>query len=100
MHKDEVSYLFKALSDPSRVKIVKILYNNDELCAHTLLSAVDCGQSTLSHHMAILTESGIISSRKDGQKVQYSVNCELIDKLMDFVKTPCNCTEIKDDECL
>ena len=41
MHKQEASVLFKALSEPSRVKIVKVLYHNKEFCVNELLNKVD-----------------------------------------------------------
>lgn len=93
MHKKEASYLFKALSDESRVKIVKKLYHNEELCACKILEFVDCLQPTLSHHLSILVDSGLLYSRKDGKWTYYKANKEMIDELMAFIKTPCKCEE-------
>lgn len=91
MHKAEASNLFKALGDETRVKIVKILYHTDEICACKFLDMVDCGQSTLSHHLSILSKCGLLSQRKEGKKILYSCNKDLVDQLMDFIKTKCNC---------
>ena len=91
MHKEEASKLFKVLSDESRVKIVKVLYHRDELCACKLLEVVNCCQSTLSHHMSVLTESNLVIPRKDGKWVHYRCNKELVDQLMSFIQTPCGC---------
>lgn len=92
MHKEEVSKLFKVLSDESRLKIVKTLYHNEELYACKLLDVVDRVQSTLSHHMSILVESGLVNARKESKWIHYSINKELVDELMGFIATPCKCT--------
>ena len=93
MHKQEASYLFKALSDETRVKIVKKLYHNDELCACKILEFVDCSQPTLSHHLSLLVSSGLINSRKEGKWTYYKANKEKIDELMAFISTPCCCNK-------
>lgn len=95
MNKEEAGKLFKALGDKSRLKIVKILYHNDEICACKLLEAVNCNQSTLSHHMRVLVDSNLLYARKEGKWVRYSCNKQLVDSLMNFIKTTCPCTEVK-----
>lgn len=95
MHKSEAALLFKALSDESRVKICKMLYHNDSLCACNLLEMVDCKQATLSHHMKVLTECGLVDSNKDGKWMHYSLNKTLLNELMSFISEPCKCTKKK-----
>ena len=72
MHKTEAAELFKVLSDESRLKICKMLYHNDSLCACDLLEMVECKQATLSHHMKVLTDSGLVNSTKDGKWMHYT----------------------------
>ena len=91
MHKQEASVLFKALGDETRVKIVKVLYHNQEICACKFLDMVDCAQSTLSHHLSILVEVGLLTHRKEGKKMLYSCNKQLVDELMTFIPTRCKC---------
>jgi ArsR family transcriptional regulator, arsenate/arsenite/antimonite-responsive transcriptional repressor len=93
MHKKEASRLFKALSDESRLRIVKILYDKGTMCACKLLEIVDCGQPTLSHHMSVLVQSGLVVAVKDGKWIHYTCNKELVDLLMGFFSTPCACVE-------
>ena len=50
------------------------LLQNGEKCACELLIRVSVGQSTLSHHMKILVDSGIVNSRKEGKWMYYSIN--------------------------
>jgi ArsR family transcriptional regulator len=57
----------------------------DELCACKILEAFSITQPTLSYHMKILTESGLVNARKDGAWMRYSLNKEGYDSLKDFL---------------
>jgi len=63
-----------AFSDVSRLRILELL-RGGEKCATVLQEKINTGQSTLSHHMKILTESGIVTARKEGKWTYYSI-CE------------------------
>lgn len=76
--------LCKALSDETRVKIVHIL-SCGERCACDLQEYFDITQPTLSHHLATLTEAGIIAARADGKWVHYRLNSESGDFLHKFM---------------
>ncbi|NME83606.1 metalloregulator ArsR/SmtB family transcription factor [Clostridium sp. SM-530-WT-3G] len=67
--------VFKAFDDEKRLKILEML-RGGEKCACILLEKMDISQSTLSHHMKILCESGIVSGRKEGKWTYYSINEE------------------------
>ena len=75
MENDEkkVSTIFKALCDENRVRILALL-KGGEKCACKLLEALDIVQPTLSHHMKILCDSGIVQGRKEGKWVHYSID--------------------------
>lgn len=64
--------VFKALCDGNRLHIISLLQSGEK-CACVLLEKVNVVQSTLSHHMKILCESGIVKSRKDGKWTHYSL---------------------------
>lgn len=72
--------VFKALSDENRLRILDIL-KTGEKCACVLLNKLDIQQSTLSHHMKILCDSGIVIGRKDGKWMHYSINKDCIQNL-------------------
>lgn len=91
MNKTEASNMFKALGDEKRLKIVKKLYNGGEMCACELLELFSCAQSTLSHHLDILVKAKLIIVREAGKWCHYSANKEVIDELLNFIVTPCNC---------
>ena len=67
------SKVFMALSDVSRLKILELL-REGEKSATVLQEKINAGQSTLSHHMKILTESGIVTARKDGKWTYYFIS--------------------------
>ena len=75
MTEREIAKICKALGDENRVKIIQLL-TKGELCACKLLEEFNIGQSTLSHHMKILTDCDLVSFRKDGKWVYYSINCQ------------------------
>lgn len=65
--------VFKAFCDESRLRIIEQLQHS-EMCACNLLEELPISQSTLSHHMKILIESGVVNSRKDGKWVYYALS--------------------------
>ena len=65
--------IFKAFCDEKRLNILKLLQSGEK-CACSLLEELDIGQSTLSHHMRILCDSGVVTSRKEGKWSYYSIN--------------------------
>ncbi len=67
--------MFKALCDENRIRILKLLQNGEK-CACVLLDDLHITQPTLSHHMKILCDSGIVVSRKEGKWMHYSISPE------------------------
>lgn len=65
--------VFKAFCDEKRLQILKLLQSGEK-CACSLLDELYIGQSTLSHHMRILCDSGIVVARKEGKWSYYSIN--------------------------
>jgi len=77
--------LFKALSDQNRVMIVDML-SCGELCACKILEKFNITQPTLSHHMRILCDSGLVNGRKDGKWMHYSLNAEVASNFRAFLE--------------
>ena len=96
----EFSDIFKALSDETRLCIVDML-SCTEMSACDILTNFTLSQSTLSYHMKILIEAGIVKARREGLWTKYSVNDDTFAKIMDFlpalykVKNECLCKQIK-----
>lgn len=73
----------KALGDENRLHIVQMLTSGEQ-CACKLLEALHISQPTLSHHMSILTGSGLVSVRKEGKWSHYSLRLETIQAFKTF----------------
>ena len=82
-YKEEVK-LIKALADENRLAILKML-QHEEKCACVILEELDITQPTLSHHMKILCDSGIVDSCKDGKWMHYSISFEGSQKLRKLI---------------
>lgn len=64
----------KALADPTRLHVMQLLAQHEELCACKLLPHLGIGQPTLSHHMRLLCEEGLVIPRKDGRWMHYRLS--------------------------
>ncbi len=76
--------VFKAFCDENRLYILTLL-ESGEKCACKLLEALHIGQSTLSHHMKILCDSGVVNGRKEGKWVHYSLNPQGVNKAKELL---------------
>jgi ArsR family transcriptional regulator len=65
---------FAALADPVRLRIVSMLGQATEVCACDFVEPLERSQPTISHHLKVLTEAGIISGEKRGRWVWYSLD--------------------------
>jgi len=65
--------VMKALSEPNRVRILKLLWSR-ELCVCELQELLGLAQSTVSKHMRLLEDAGLITGRRDGAWVIYAIN--------------------------
>ncbi|MBO0576290.1 ArsR family transcriptional regulator [Clostridium botulinum] len=80
---DDNAKIIKALSDSSRLKIIDML-SCGEKCACDILEHFDFTQPTLSHHMKVLIDCGLVESRKEGLWSYYSLNITNCNKLILF----------------
>src|SRR2546429_2391238 len=69
--REELAARFKALADPTRVAIVNRLAAADEVCVCDLNSAFPLSQPTISHHLKILREAGLVESSRRGTWAYY-----------------------------
>lgn len=86
MQEMDVALICKALGDSNRLKIVKML-SDGEKCGCKLLEAFQITQPTLSHHMKILCECGLVDVRKEGKWSYYSLNCETLSQFKEFISS-------------
>ena len=81
---EEATLVFRALADETRMEILSIL-EEGELYALELLQRVKVVQSTLSHHMKVLTESGLVCCRKDNKRSYYSICKKKMEEAAEFL---------------
>lgn len=74
--------MLKALADPNRLRIVKRISRQDDVCALELLDDLKITQPTLSHHMKTLVECGLVESRKAGRWRRYSLRSSNADAFL------------------
>lgn len=77
--------LIKALADENRLSILELLQDGEK-CGCVLLEELHITQPTLSHHMKILCDAGIVDSCKDGKWMHYSLSLEGSKQLFDLVQ--------------
>lgn len=91
MIKEEVAVICKAMSDANRLRIIEML-TRGERCGCELLEELQVTQPTLSHHMKVLSDCGLISSYKDGKWHHYSINCEKFKEFKNYLAAiTCSC---------
>ncbi|SFD24291.1 ArsR/SmtB family transcription factor [Clostridium uliginosum] len=96
------SKIFKALGDPNRLKIIDLL-SCGEKCACDILENFEFTQPTLSHHMKVLMDCGLVECRKEGTWNHYKLNTLNSNKLVLFLMNVVTETEdciCKEKECI
>ena len=73
MTREEIAAICKAMSDINRLRIIEMLIQGEK-CGCNLLDELQVTQPTLSHHMKVLSDCGLVISRKDGKWQHYSIN--------------------------
>ena len=96
----DVALICKALGDANRLEIVQML-SDGEKCGCKLLERFEITQPTLSHHMKILVECGLVNARKEGKWQHYSLNCETLTQFKEFIEglTCCGCGSNSEGGC-
>ena len=73
MDNKEIATMFKACCDENRIQILEML-REGEKCACHILEEMQITQPTLSHHMKILCDAGVVVGRKEGKWMHYSIS--------------------------
>ncbi|MCD6067788.1 MAG: winged helix-turn-helix transcriptional regulator [Bacteroidetes bacterium] len=95
---NQVNLLFKALNDPTRREILELLKEGDKT-AGEIADCFHISKPSISHHLDLLKQAGLVDSVKNGQFVSYSLNMTVMDELfswlVQFKKKKRNGTERK-----
>lgn len=76
---------FKALSDKTRREILNILKKGD-MTAGDIAEKFAMTQATVSHHLSVLKEAGLIYDRREGKYIMYELNTSVIEEIMIWLK--------------
>jgi ArsR family transcriptional regulator len=93
--------LFHALSDETRLAIVQRL-RSGERCVCDLTDLLEAAQSRLSFHMKVLKDAGLVTDRRQGRWIHYSLNTEVfaeVQELLGDMKPSSRRLAVKDDDC-
>lgn len=76
--------VFKALSDPTRRRILELLKDGD-LSAGAIADSFDIGKPAISHHLGILKAADLVDSQRDGQNIIYSLNTTVFQEVLSWI---------------
>ena len=82
----EMNDVFKALNDPARREILKMLRKGD-MTAGDIAARFDMTAPSISHHLDKLKRAGLVTTVKQGQFVHYSINTTIVDDLIQYILT-------------
>jgi DNA-binding transcriptional ArsR family regulator len=76
-----MNVLFKALSDPTRREILTLLKDGD-LTAGAIADQFNISKPSISHHLDLLKQAGLVEAVKEGQFIYYSLNATVVDEII------------------
>jgi ArsR family transcriptional regulator len=82
---EEGAKLFKALADETRLSIIRQLTETEEVCACDFLACCELAQPTVSHHLRVLREAGLVTTEKRGLWVYYTLNREKLEAVRSWL---------------
>ncbi len=94
----ETAEIFKAFCDENRIRILEML-KTGEKCGCKLLEELNVTQPTLSHHMKILCDSGIVEGRKEGKWMHYKISMDGRNTALKLLKEITEENDICTDKC-
>jgi ArsR family transcriptional regulator, arsenate/arsenite/antimonite-responsive transcriptional repressor len=80
-----ISVVMGALSDPTRLGAMRLLWDGNEHCVCEMMRLLDATQSRMSRHMGVLKSAGLVTDRRDAQWVRYRRNAALSRELVAIV---------------
>jgi ArsR family transcriptional regulator, arsenate/arsenite/antimonite-responsive transcriptional repressor len=90
MQEENIVKIAKALSDKTRVRILKEIAKKGKISCGGCEKTVELSQPTVSHHLKILTDAGLLNYEKDGRFVLFSVNKKVLDEFASIISETAN----------
>jgi DNA-binding transcriptional ArsR family regulator len=76
---------FKAIADPTRREVLRLLRSRGEMTAGELAEHFDMSRPSMSHHFAVLKQADLVTTRRDGQQIYYALNTTVVQDLMTII---------------
>lgn len=89
---DKAAYTLKAISHSTRLGVISLLAEHEELNVSELGRRLQCEQSLLSHHLTDMRAKGILNCRREGKRCYYSIKNKQITKILDCINE-LNCSK-------
>ena len=87
---EQAAYSLKAISQGTRLSVIALLAEQEEMNVSQLVEKLNCEQSLLSHHLTDMRAKGILNCRRDRKNCYYSLKNKQIVQIIDCIKS-CNC---------
>jgi ArsR family transcriptional regulator len=87
---EQAAYTLKAISQGTRLCVISLLSEQEELNVSQLVEQLNCEQSLLSHHLTDMRAKGILNFRREGKNCYYSLKNKQIVQIIDCIRA-CNC---------
>jgi len=93
----EATEAFSSLSQETRLRVFRLLieYGHDGVIPGEIAAQLKVPDNTLSFHLSHMSKAGLVTSKKNGRSVTYYANTELIEDLIDYLRTNCCVRESK-----
>jgi ArsR family transcriptional regulator len=81
--------IFRALADAARVKIVNVLATSDDaVCACDFMPSLGLAQATVSHHLKVLTDAGLLEREQRGKWAYFTLDADVLARVGNLVRLP------------
>lgn len=97
MTEKDIACICKAMADEKRLRIIRML-NGGEKYGNTILEELNITQPTLSHHMKILCDCGLVRARKNGNRTYYFLCCKIMHDFNEYISS-LECRNFGDCDC-
>jgi ArsR family transcriptional regulator, arsenate/arsenite/antimonite-responsive transcriptional repressor len=76
---------FKAIADPTRREVLRLLRQRGEMTAGDLAEHFDMSKPSMSHHFTVLKQADLVTTRRDGQQIWYALNTTVVEDLLSII---------------
>jgi len=90
VHDAQFTRIAKALADPRRFEIFTVIASTAEMSCGAIAERFPVGQSTVSHHLKVLAEAGLVEVRREGQHGYFSARAEVLDAYIEDLRRRVN----------